>query len=153
MLKLWGAAAIFSSALCVIFLRQRERRTLHRQLRQWIVLLEAMESEVRWHQVPLGAFLEKQPLTSEISQYLKSKNTLQQSWSMLLEKTGDGELSERLSGLNFSADRESLLNGIAGAVQSLYALDDHRRSEAESKGKTQSAAVLCAAGLLIILLL
>ena len=153
MLKVWGAGLIIIAAFCVVIIQQREHTIQHKQLCRWVKLLELLESEIRWHRVSLIEFFEKQSLTTDISEYLKSKNTLQQSWTIIVENIGDNELSEILKDLHFSGDRESLLNSISYAAERLRTLDDHRCFEAGKTKKIQSAAYLSGAGLLIILLL
>ena len=153
MLKLWGAGLILAAGLYGILLRKRENEARKKQLWQWIELLEAMGSEIRWHHVSLSAFLQRQPITNKVSQYMKSKYTLQQSWVKIINDVGDKEIEEILNYIRFSGDQEYLLASIALAIEQLRDLESNRRQRAAVQEKIQNAAVLSALGLLIILLL
>lgn len=153
MLKLWGAGLIFAAGLYGILLRKRENEARKKQLWQWIELLEAMGSEIRWHHVSLSAFLQRQPITNKVSQYMKSKYTLQQSWVKIINDVGDKGIEEILKNIRFSGDQEYLLASIALAIEQLRDLERNRRQKTAIQEKIQNAAVFSVAGLLIILLL
>lgn len=153
MLKLWGAGLILAAGLYGILLRKGENETRKKQLWQWIELLETMGSEIRWHHVSLSEFLQRQPITNKVSQYMKSKYTLQQSWVKIINDVGDKEIETILKNIRFSGDQEYLLASIVLAIEQLRDLESNRRQKAATQEKIQNAAVFSVAGLLIILLL
>ena len=78
---------------------------------------------------------------------------LQCAWEQVFEKIPDGEAGEILARLRLGGARERLVGALGQTRQELEALYRRRCREDGQRSRVTTAAALCGAGLVIILLI
>ena len=119
-----------------------------------------MESAIRWQQTPMIALLEGLAARETVGQYfhetadmVQGGMPLQCAWEQVFEKMPDGETGEILARLRLGGDRERLVGALGQTRQELEELYRRRCREDGQRSRVTTAAALCGAGLVIILLI
>ena len=155
-----GAVLVLAAAVLGLWrygVQRRQRRTLVWAL---TAAIGEMESAIRWQQTPMMALLEGLAARETVGQYfrhvaeiVKGGITLQCAWEQVFEKMPDGEAGEILARLRLGGDRERLVGALGQTRQELEALYRRRCREDGQRSRVTTAAALCGAGLVIILLI
>ena len=158
--KLLGAVCIACGAvwICIARYRQlRQRRELVQALTQ---ALAHMETAIRWQRqsmTPLLGALAQRPCCgtyfSTILKTMESNIPLQMAWEKVFSTISDAETAAILRGMEVTGDETRLLTGLQYAQQRLRQLAERREREDIRDRRLTGAALLSAAGLLVILLI
>lgn len=155
-----GAVLVLAAAVLGLWrygVQRRQRRTL-----VWVLAaaIGEMESAIRWQQTPMMALLEGLAARETVGQYfhetadmVQGGITLQCAWKQVFEKMPDGEAGEILARLTLGGDRERLVGALGQTRQELEELYRRRCREDGQRSRVTTAAALCGAGLVIILLI
>ena len=108
----------------------------------------------------VGALLEGLAARETVGQYfrqvadmVKGGITLQCAWEKAFSAIQDGETGEILARLRLGGDRERLVGALGQTRQELEELYRRRCREDGQRSRVTTAAALCGAGLVIILLI
>ena len=155
-----GAVLVLAAAVLGLWrcgAQRRQRRTLVWAL---AAAIGEMESAIRWQQTPMMAMLEVLAARETVGQYfrqvadmVKGGITLQCAWEQAFSAIQDGETGEILARLRLGGDRERLVGALGQTRQELEALYRRRCREDGQRSRVTTAAALCGAGLVIILLI
>ena len=155
-----GAVLVLAAAVLGLWrygVQRRQRRTLVWAL---AAAIGEMESAIRWQQTPMMALLEGLAARETVGQYfhetadmVQGGTTLQCAWKQVFEKMPDGEAGEILARLRLGGDRERLVGALGQTRQELEELYRRRCREDGQRSRVTTAAALCGAGLVIILLI
>ena len=152
-----GAVLGLAAAVLGLWRYGVQRRTLVWAL---TVAIGEMESAIRWQQTPMMALLEGLAARETVGQYfrhvaeiVKGGITLQCAWEQVFEKMPVGEAGEILARLRLGGDRERLVGALGQTRQELEELYRRRCREDGQRSRVTTAAALCGAGLVIILLI
>lgn len=137
--------------------QRRQRRALVWAL---AAAVGEMESAIRWQQTPMMALLEGLAARDgagtyfrQVAEMVKDGITLQCSWEQVFDKMPDGEAGEILARLRLGGDRERLVGALGQTRQELEELYRRRCREDGQRSRVTTAAALCGAGVVIILLI
>ena len=157
-IKLVGAACIALAAgntLRTILVQRRREDTL---LRHMSTSLATMAREIRWHHRPIPAILQELKQDEIVGEYfaelailLDSKNTLQYAWNRVFNRFPIEK--ETIENISVAGDEEQLVASLENAAESLQHALALRHSKRGEQTKLCFAAVMSAAGGLILLLL
>ena len=121
---------------------------------------DAGESAIRWQQTPMMPLLGGLAARETVGQYfhetadmVQGGMPLQCAWEQVFEKMPDGEAGEILARLRLGGDRERLVGALGQTRQELEELYRRRCREDGQRSRVTTAAALCGAGLVIILLI
>lgn len=137
------------------------RQLREQQLLLWelAAALGEMESAIRWQRTPVPQILEKMQERGRcgdwfgrVLQKLRSDMPLQQCWDTTFADMEDTEIGEAVRRVQWNGDSERLIGALAHCREELETLHGRRAEEIRQKKRVTSGAVLCAAGLVIILL-
>ena len=155
-----GAVLVLAAAVLGLWrygVQRRQRRTLVWAL---AAAIGEMESAIRWQQTPMMALLEGLAARDragtyfrQVAEMVKGGITLQCAWKQVFEKMPDGEAGEILARLTLGGDRERLVGALGQTRQELEELYRRRCREDGQRSRVTTAAALCGAGLVIILLI
>ena len=149
--KLLGAVCIACGAVggCMARYRQlRQRRELVQALTQ---ALAHMETAIRWQRqsmTPLLGALAQRPCCG-----IYFAAILKTAWEKVFSTISDAETAAILRGMEVTGDETRLLTGLQYAQQRLRQLAERREREDIRDRRLTGAALLSAAGLLVILLI
>ena len=157
-IKLIGAACIALAAgktLQTLFLQRRREDAL---LRHMAAALTTMAREIRWHHRPIPTILQEVKQDEMVGEYfgklatlLDSKNTLQYAWNRVFNRFPIEK--ETIENISVAGDEEQLVASLENAAESLQHALALRHSKRGEQTKLCFAAVMSAAGGLILLLL
>ena len=155
-----GCALVLAAAVLGLWrygVQRRQRRTLVWAL---AAAIGEMESAIRWQQTPMMALLEGLAARETVGQYfhetadmVQGGITLQCAWEKAFSAIQDGEAGEILARLRLGGDRERLVGALGQTRQELEELYRRRCREDGQRSRVTTAAALCGAGLVIILLI
>ena len=152
-----GAVLVLAAAVLGLWrygVQRRQRRTLVWAL---AAAIGEMESAIRWQQTPMMALLEGLAARETVGQYFRQVADmvqggmpLQRAWEKAFSAIPDGEAGEILARLRLAGDRERLVGQTRQELEALYR---RRCREDGQRSRVTTAAALCGAGLVIILLI
>ena len=155
-----GAVLVLTAAVLGLWRyggQRRQRRTLVWAL---AAAIGEMESAVRWQQTPMMALLEGLAERETVGAYFRDTAdmvqggmALQCAWEKTFSQIPDGEAGEILLRLALGGDRERLVGALGRTREELEALYRRRCREDGQENRVTTAAALCGAGLVIILLI
>ena len=155
-----GAVLVLAAAVLGLWrygVQRRQRRTLVWAL---AAAIGEMESAIRWQQTPMMALLEGLAARETVGQYfhetadmVQGGMPLQCAWEKAFYAIQDGEAGEILARLRLGGDRERLVGALGQTRQELEELYRRRCREDGQRSRVTTAAALCGAGLVIILLI
>lgn len=155
-----GAVLVLAAAVLGLWrygVQRRQRRTIVWAL---AAAIGEMESAIRWQQTPMMALLEGLAARETVGQYfhetadmMQGGITLQCAWEKAFSAMPDGEAGEILARLRLGGDRERLVGALGRTREELEALYRRRCREDGQRSRVTTAAALCGAGLVIILLI
>ena len=155
-----GAVLVLAAAVLGLWrygVQRRQRRTL---LWALAAAMGEMESAIRWQQMPMMALLEGLAERETVGAYFRDTADmvqggipLQCAWEQAFGNIPDGETGEILLRLTLSGDRERLVGALGRTREELEELYRRRCREDGQKNRVATAAALCGAGLVIILLI
>jgi len=155
-----GAVLVLAAAVLGLWrygAQRRQRRTLVWAL---AAAVGEMESAVRWQQTPMPALLETLAARETVGAYFRDTADmvqggipLQCAWEKTFGNVPDGETGEILLRLTLGGDRERLVGALGRTREELEELYRRRCREDGQKNRVTTAAALCGAGLVIILLI
>lgn len=118
-----------------------------------------MESGVRWQRLPVTRLLETLESRSQcgvwfgrVRDKVESGMTLQLAWDSVFAEITDSDAGEILRRMVWNGDGERLTGALGRCREELETLYRQRREEGRQQSRTVTAAALCSAGLVIILL-
>ena len=119
-----------------------------------------METAIRWQRqsmTPLLGALAQRPCCgtyfAAILKTMESNIPLQTAWEKVFSTISDAETAAILRGMEVTGDETRLLTGLQYAQQRLRQLAERREREDIRDRRLTGAALLSAAGLLVILLI
>ena len=137
--------------------QRRQRRTLVWAL---AAAIGEMESAIRWQQTPMMALLEGLAARETVGQYfhetadmVQGGMPLQCAWEKAFSAIPDGEAGEILARLRLGGAPPRLARAPGPTRPALEALYRRRCREDGQRSRVTTAAALCGAGLVIILLI
>lgn len=155
-----GAVLVLAAVVLGLWrygVQRRQRRTLVWAL---AAAIGEMESAIRWQQTPMMALLEGLAARETVGQYfhktadmVQGGMPLQCAWEKAFSAIQDGEAGEILARLRLGGDRERLVGALGQTRQELEELYRRRCREDGQRSRVTTAAALCGAGLVIILLI
>ena len=155
-----GAVLVLAAAVLGLWrygVQRRQRRTL---LWALAAAMGEMESAIRWQQTPMMTLLEGLSARETVGIYFRQTADmvqggipLQRAWEHIFSKIMDGEAGEILLRLRLGGDRERLVGALGRTREELETLYQRRCREDGQKNRVTTAAALCGAGLVIILLI
>ena len=155
-----GAVLVLAAAVLGLWrygVQRRQRRTLVWAL---AAAIGEMESAIRWQQTAMMALLEGLAARETVGQYfhdtadmVQGGMPLQCAWEKAFSAIPDGEAGEILARLTLGGDRERLVGALGQTPQELEELYRRRCREDGQRSRVTTAAALCGAGLVIILLI
>ena len=149
-----GAVLVLAAAVLGLWrygVQRRQQRTLVWAL---AAAIGEMESAIRWQQTPMMALLDTVgQYVHDTADMVQGGITVQCAWKQVFEKMPDGEAGEILARLTLGGDRERLVGALGQTRQELEELYRRRCREDGQRSRVTTAAALCGAGLVIILLI
>ena len=158
-MRLIGGALILAAALYVVYSCRRTRRERQALLWSLVGALGYMETAIRWQKMPLPRIfrtLAQRPGCGKhfekLADMLQSNMPLQMSWEKAFDDLPCGA-AEIVRRVELEGDGERLAGVLRGAQEELAELCRRTEASDRQRGRISAAAVLSAAGLVIILLL
>lgn len=158
--KLLGAALIGGGAIWSFMAYRRQLRRRRTMLRSFLQAVSHMETAVRWRRLPMT------PLLTELAQWpccgeyfaailkrMEGHTPLHIAWKEVFAAIPDGDAADILCAVELTGDETQLLAALQYAQHGLRQLAQRRQEEDIRERRLTGAALLSAAGLLVILLI
>ena len=158
--KLLGAGCIACGAVWGCIARRRQLRQRRALVQALVQALAHMETAIRWQRqsmTPLLSELAQRPhcgtYFAAVLEEVERNMPLQAAWDKAFSVLADTEAADILRSTELTGDETRLLAGLQYAQRRLRQLAERREREDVRDRRLTGAALLSAAGLLMILLI